>query len=217
MAARASSGRFSSTYATLSPACARPSFGSSVSAALNERAASIQTYACRQREALVVERLCVFGLSWRCRRARSRCPCGARSGVAAISSGIGGSRCAACCAAAAPAEAQREKTQRDAQTIPHLCAPFVSFVTFVSFASPEAQELPPELEEAALEHVGRPQPLARGRGRVGRGHRVRPAAVEDVVDVEVEAQLSIRRSRTACRSACRADAGCRRRRAGPRE
>src|SRR5688572_6611011 len=50
-------------------------------------------------------------------------------------------------------------------------------------------ELSADLEEPALQHVGRTEPRGRRRRRrVRRAHRERPAAVEHVVDVEVHAQ-----------------------------
>src|SRR6185436_20440950 len=42
-------------------------------------------------------------------------------------------------------------------------------------------EMRAQLEEARLQHVGRPQPLAGRQRRERVGHRERPVAVEDVV------------------------------------
>src|SRR5262249_34597344 len=47
-------------------------------------------------------------------------------------------------------------------------------------------ELRAELEEARLQDVGRPEPLARRQRRERVGDRKRPAAVEEVVGVEVD-------------------------------
>src|SRR5436190_8027477 len=49
-------------------------------------------------------------------------------------------------------------------------------------------ELRAELEEARLQHVGRPQPLARRQRRERVGDGKRPIAVEHIVGVEVDAE-----------------------------
>src|SRR5687767_7705969 len=108
-------------------------------------------------------------------------------------SGTEGTTCAACCAAGCAGrhkaqgtrlKSKRQKGRRVTTSLSPFCLPPFAFCLNASLEA----NVPADLEEAMLQHVGRAQPVRRRRVRVRIAQRVRPAAVEQVVEVKVDTQ-----------------------------